>query len=66
MENAYALCLLAGLREAECLGLSWDRVDFAKGTITIDQQLQKKKTKNLINNYCYLCNMWYNLPRDKL
>lgn len=45
MENAYALCLLAGLREAECLGLSWEQVDFAKGTITINQQLQKEKTK---------------------
>ena len=45
MENAYALCLLAGLREAECLGLSWNRVDFSKGTITIDQQLQKEKSK---------------------
>ena len=45
MCNAYALCLLAGLREAECLGLSWDQVDFAKGTITINQQLQKEKAK---------------------
>lgn len=45
MENAYALCLLAGLREAECLGLSWEQVDFARGTITICQQLQKGKTK---------------------
>ena len=23
MQNAYALCLFAGLREGECLGLSW-------------------------------------------
>lgn len=45
MGNAYALCLLAGLREAECLGLSWEQVDFARGTITICQQLQKEKTK---------------------
>lgn len=45
MENAYALCLLAGLREGECLGLSWSQVDFDKQTIVINQQLQKEKTK---------------------
>lgn len=42
--NAYALCLFAGLREAECMGLSWKQVDFKKRTITINQQLQKNKT----------------------
>lgn len=41
--NAFALCLLAGLREGECLGLSWAQVDFEKGKITISQQLQKEK-----------------------
>ena len=45
MENAFALCLFAGLREGECLGLSWKQVDFAKGRITISQQLQKEKKK---------------------
>lgn len=40
-ENAFALCLFAGLREGECLGLSWEQVDFEKQTITICQQLQK-------------------------
>lgn len=45
MGNAYALCLLAGLREGECLGLSWAQVDFAKKRITISQQLQKEKKK---------------------
>lgn len=45
MENAYALCLLAGLREAECLGLSWGQVDFKGQTIAINQQLQKEKVK---------------------
>ena len=45
MENAWALCLFAGLREGECLGLSWDQVDFKKGRITIKQQLQKEKKK---------------------
>lgn len=41
--NAFALCLLAGLREGECLGLAWDQVDFEKQTITVCQQLQKGK-----------------------
>ena len=45
MENAFALCLFAGLREGECLGLSWSQIDFDKGTITVSQQLQKEKVK---------------------
>ena len=45
MENAFALCLFAGLREGECLGLSWSQVDFEKGTIVVSQQLQKQKVK---------------------
>lgn len=44
MRNAYALCLFAGLREGECLGLSWTQVDFEQGRITVSQQLQKSKT----------------------
>lgn len=46
MENAYALCLFAGLREGECLGLSWRQIDFEARRITIDQQLQREKKKN--------------------
>ena len=45
MRNAYALCLFAGLREGECLGLSWRQVDFEKGRITVSQQLQREKVK---------------------
>ena len=45
MRNAYALCLFAGLREGECLGLSWEQVDFEKGRITISQQLQKVRAE---------------------
>lgn len=44
--NAFALCLLAGLREGECLGLSWEQVDFDNGRITISRQLQKEKRKD--------------------
>ncbi len=35
--------LFTGLREGEVLGLSWDRVDFNKGTLLIDRQLQRAK-----------------------
>ncbi len=45
MRNAFALCLFAGLREGECLGLSWAQVDIQKGRITISQQLQREKIK---------------------
>lgn len=45
MRNAYALCLFAGLREGECLGLSWKQVDFERGRITVSQQLQQEKGK---------------------
>lgn len=45
MQNAYTLCLFAGLREGECLGLSWKQVDFQKGRLTISQQLQREKGK---------------------
>lgn len=45
MRNAYALCLFAGLREGECMGLSWKQVDFQRGRITVSQQLQREKVK---------------------
>lgn len=45
MRNAFALCLFAGLREGECLGLSWGQVDFQRGRITVSQQLQKERVK---------------------
>ena len=45
MGNAYALCLFAGLREGECLGLSWEQVDFEGRRITVSQQLQYEKCK---------------------
>lgn len=45
MGNAYALCLFAGLREGECMGLSWKQVDFVGKRITVSQQLQKGKRR---------------------
>ena len=36
------LIVLTGLREAEAMGLTWDCVDFEKGTILVNKQLQKR------------------------
>ncbi len=38
-ELLYLVTLFTGMREGEVLGLAWDRVDFDKGTVLIDQQL---------------------------
>ena len=43
--------LFTGLREGEALGLSWDRVDFDKGTLLIDRQLQRAKDETEERRY---------------
>ena len=43
LELLYTITLFTGLREGEALGLTWDRVDFIRGTILISKQLQKEK-----------------------
>ena len=43
LELLYTITLFTGLREGEALGLTWDRVDFMRGTILISRQLQKEK-----------------------
>ena len=42
-ELLFTFTLFSGLREGEALGLTWDRVDFMRGTILISKQLQKEK-----------------------
>ena len=42
-ELLYTFALFTGLREGEALGLSWDRIDFMRGTIMVSRQLQKEK-----------------------
>jgi len=45
-ELLYLVTLFTGMREGEVLGLAWDRVDFDKGTLLIDRQLQRAKNSN--------------------
>lgn len=40
-ESVYAVTLFTGLRESEVLGLTWDCIDFERGTILVKQQLQR-------------------------
>ena len=42
-ELLYTFTLFTGLREGEALGLTWDRIDFMRGTILVSRQLQKEK-----------------------
>lgn len=45
LKNLYITALFTGMREGEVLGLTWDCVDFERGTITVNKQLQKEKIK---------------------
>lgn len=45
-ETLYTVTLFTGLREGEVLGLKWDCVDFQRGTLLIDKQLQREKRPN--------------------
>lgn len=38
--SRWVAALLQGMRQGECLGLTWDLVDFAAGTIDVSWQLQ--------------------------
>lgn len=44
-EDLFLVTLFTGMREGEVLGLKWDCVDFKKGTIVINKQLQKVRNK---------------------
>lgn len=45
MEDLFTITLFTGMREGEVLGLTWDNVDFDRGTIFINKQLQREKKK---------------------
>ena len=40
--NIYTVILFTGLREGEAIGLTWDCIDFRKGTLKVYRQLQKR------------------------
>lgn len=44
-EDLFLVTLFTGMREGEVLGLTWDCVDFDKGTILVNKQLQKVRNK---------------------
>lgn len=44
--NLIKLVALTGLRESEALGLTWDCVNFRRGTVLIEKQLLKKPLKD--------------------
>jgi len=54
LEHLFYVTLMSGFRQGEVLGLQWTCVDFKKGTIKVDKQLQRNvnggggldKTKN--------------------
>jgi integrase len=43
--TVYFVDLFTGLRQGEILGLTWDAIDFDRGTILINKQLQKEHKK---------------------
>lgn len=43
-EIVFLVTLFTGMRQGEILGLTWDCVDFTRGTLTINKQLQKTTT----------------------
>ena len=40
-EALYVLCLMAGLRQGEALGLKWSDIELDAGTLTVNRQLQR-------------------------
>ena len=47
--SRWATALLQGMRPAECLGLTWKAVDFRRGLITVEWQLQTLRYKDRKN-----------------
>jgi len=46
-ENLFTVTLFTGARQAEILGLTWGRIDFERGTILIDRQLERGKRDSI-------------------
>ena len=72
VETAYMIGKYTGLRVSECSGLTWDKIDFEKGVITVEQQMQRQdgivkllplKTKNA-KRKVYMCSALQNYLLD--
>ena len=46
LEAVFFVTVFTGMRKGEVLGLTWDNVDFERGTVCIRQQLLKKRGEN--------------------
>ena len=44
------ICFFTGMRPSEALGLTWDRLNFEKGTILVDRQLSRNANKIFSNH----------------
>lgn len=44
-ETLFQVAFFTGMRQGELLGLKWECVDFERGMITIDKQLQQRKNE---------------------
>ncbi len=49
--NIFYIALFTGMRESELIGLSWDCIDFAKGTIHLYRQFKRDRGGN--NSYAF-------------
>ena len=50
-EIVFLVTLFTGMREGEVLGLTWDCVDFTRGTVTVNKQLQKARGGGSVYNF---------------
>lgn len=50
-EDIFLVTLFTGMREGEVMGLTWDCVDFQKGTLLVNKQLQLHQEKKLQGAY---------------
>ena len=51
LHSLYLVDLFTGMRQGEILGLTWDCVDFRRGTIFLYRQLQQRQTKGDFGYY---------------